>query len=61
MKGSKLVSDFFIDNKMDRFTKENTWLLLSADIIIWIVGYRSSGEFRVGKNCTRILKVGLSD
>jgi len=61
MKGSKLVSDFFIDSKMDRFTKENTWLLLSADIIIWIVGYRSSGEFRVGKNCTRILKVGLSD
>ena len=57
MKGNKLISDYFIDNKIDRFTKENTWLLLSGDEIIWIIGHRASEKFRVGKACKRILKV----
>ncbi|MCF6341488.1 MAG: tRNA lysidine(34) synthetase TilS [Bacteroidales bacterium] len=57
MKGSKLVSDYFIDKKLDRFTKENTWLLLSGEEIIWVFGPRSSERFRVGKGCSGLLKV----
>ncbi len=57
MKGSKLLSDYFIDNKIDRFTKENTWLLLSGKTIIWIIGHRASEDFRVQKDCSRIMKL----
>jgi tRNA(Ile)-lysidine synthase len=57
MKGSKLISDYFIDNKINRFTKENTWLLLSVDEIIWIIGHRASEKYRVGKACQKILKI----
>lgn len=59
MKGSKLLSDYFIDNKIDRFTKGDTWLLLSGKTIIWIVGHRASEDFRVGKDCSRIMKVWI--
>lgn len=57
MKGSKLLSDYFIDNKIDRFTKDNIWLLLSGGEIIWIIGHRTSENFRVGVGCKRVLKV----
>ncbi len=57
MKGSKLLSDYFIDNKIDRFTKDNIWLLLSGGEIIWIIGHRTSDTFRVGVGCKRVLKV----
>jgi tRNA(Ile)-lysidine synthase len=59
MTGSKLVSDFFIDNKVDRFSKENTWLLLSGEEIIWIIGQRASNIFRVEKSSKTILKISL--
>ena len=57
MKGSKLLSDYFIDNKIDRFTKENTWLLLSGETIIWIIGHRASDTFRIGEGCSSIMKI----
>ena len=44
---SKKVSDFFIERKMNSFTKENTWLMESKDRIAWIVGFRSDNRFRL--------------
>ena len=57
MNGSKLLSDYFIDKKIDRFTKEHIWLLLSGNTIIWIIGHRASDTFRVEKECSRIMKI----
>jgi len=47
MKGSKKISDFFIDNKFSLLEKEQTWLLVSGDDIVWIVGHRIDNRFKV--------------
>ena len=57
MKGSKLLSDFFIDEKVNRLQRKNVWLLLSGNEIIWVVGQRASHRFRVTGKTKEILKI----
>jgi tRNA(Ile)-lysidine synthase len=59
MKGSKLISDILIDNKVDLFVKEDTYVVISAGKILWLVGIRSSNEFRITKSTKKILKMEL--
>ena len=48
MKGSKLLSDFFVDQKFTEWQKQNVWLLASADNdILWVVGLRIDDRFKV--------------
>ena len=47
MKGSKLLSDYFIDEKLNLLEKENAWLLVSGEEIIWVVGMRTSEKFKI--------------
>jgi len=48
MKGSKLLSDFFVDQKFTEWQKQNVWLLVSADgDILWVVGYRIDDRYKV--------------
>ena len=47
MNGNKKVSDFFIDKKFSILEKEKTWLLVSGNEIVWIVGHRIDNRFRV--------------
>ena len=48
MKGSKLLSDFFVDQKFTEWQKRNVWLLVSADgDILWVVGYRIDERYKV--------------
>jgi len=48
MKGSKLLSDFFVDQKFTETQKEQVLLLVSADgDIVWVVGYRIEDRFKV--------------
>ena len=50
MKGSKLLSDFFVDQKFTEYQKQNVWLLVSADgDILWVVGYRIDDRFKIGQ------------
>ncbi len=47
MNGSKLLSDFFVDQKFTEYQKQNVWLLVSADgDILWVVGYRIDDRFK---------------
>ena len=55
MRGSKLLSDYFIDEKFSRFEKENAWLLVSGNTILWIVGHRRSKYFNIGTKTKKIL------
>lgn len=47
MDQKKLVSDFFIDNKVPLPDKEKTWLLTSDENIIWIVGHRIDNRYKI--------------
>ncbi|MBE0649521.1 MAG: tRNA lysidine(34) synthetase TilS [Bacteroidales bacterium] len=59
MRGSKLVSDYFIDKKISRFEKEKIWLLVSEEKILWIAGHRASNLYRVSKQTRNIFKLFL--
>ena len=48
MKGSKLLSDFFVDQKFTEQQKSSVWLLTSSDgDIVWVVGWRIDDRFKV--------------
>ena len=48
MKGSKLLSDFFVDLKFTEYQKQSVWLLVSADgDILWVVGCRLDDRFKI--------------
>ena len=59
MKGSKLLSDFFIDEKLSLLEKENIWLLLSGEEIIWVVGLRTSDKYKITGQTETVYKVIL--
>lgn len=53
MRGTRLLSDYFKDNKFSSFQKRNCWLLCTeSDEIIWIVGHRVDDRFKID-NLTR--------
>ncbi|MDZ7848624.1 MAG: tRNA lysidine(34) synthetase TilS C-terminal domain-containing protein [Owenweeksia sp.] len=47
MRGHKKLSDFLTDEKKDRFSKENTWVLCSGANIAWVVGMRIDERYKV--------------
>ena len=48
MKGSKLLSDFFVDQKFTEWQKQNVWLLVSSNgDILWVVGHRIDERYKV--------------
>jgi len=57
MKGSKLLSDYFIDKKISRFGKEDVWLVLSGYEIVWIIGHRISDAFKITSETKNILLI----
>ena len=57
MKGSKLLSDFFVDQKFTEYQKQNVWLLISADgDILWVVGYRIDNRFKIGNDTQTVFE-----
>ncbi len=61
MDSLKKISDFFVDNKFSLFEKESTWLMVSGNKIMWIIGKRIDNRFRVTSRTTRILEIHLLD
>jgi len=48
MHGTQKLSDFFVNEKLDKSNKQAQWLLVNGNAkIIWIVGRRLSEEFKV--------------
>jgi len=57
--GKKKVSKYFKDEKMSLSDKENTWLLLSENQIVWIIGRRQDRRFYIENSTTPVLKISL--
>src|SRR5574341_36249 len=61
MKGSKKVSDFFVDVKIPRHKREEIFLLTSQGKIAWIVGHRISEDFRLTSQTKKALALEFTD
>jgi tRNA(Ile)-lysidine synthase len=59
MTQKKLLSDFFIDLKLNLFEKEEIRLLTSRENIVWIVGKRIDNRFKITEITKRILKITI--
>lgn len=59
MSGFKKISDFFIDEKMSIPEKENCWIMLSGNRIMWIIGKRTDDRFRVSEDTRKIFKIEI--
>jgi len=60
MKSFRLLSDFFKDEKLNAFEKENCKLLVNGNgEIIWVAGHRSDDRYKVKNSDTTILKLTL--
>jgi len=57
MKGKKLISKYFKDEKMSFFDKQSQWLLCNNNEVIWIVGQRADRRYYKYKGAT--LKIEL--
>jgi tRNA(Ile)-lysidine synthase len=56
---SKKVSDFFIDQKVNRIDKNRSWILASGEQIVWILGYRLDDRFKVTQQTRYILEIEM--
>lgn len=59
MKGRKKLSDFFSDQKFNLKEKEETWILLSGENVVWIVGQRADNRYKIDKNTRQVLQIEL--
>ncbi|MEN9444700.1 MAG: hypothetical protein RIS47_1590, partial [Bacteroidota bacterium] len=59
MKGRKLVSDYFTDEKFSLLQKEQTWLLCSDSRVVWIVGHRTDNRFKVEAHTQDLLVLSV--
>jgi tRNA(Ile)-lysidine synthase len=57
MKGKKKLSKFFKDEKLSLPEKENCWILLSGDSIVWVIGYRPDARFAIKDDSESILRI----
>ncbi|MDR1985103.1 MAG: tRNA lysidine(34) synthetase TilS [Prevotellaceae bacterium] len=57
MRGRKKLSDYFIDEKISQFEKDEQYVLVSDEKIVWLVNRRIDDNFKIDENCKTILKI----
>ncbi len=57
MQGKKKLSKYFKDEKLSLLEKENIWLLLSDNKIVWIINKRQDQRFKVTPKTKKILTI----
>jgi hypothetical protein len=61
MKGSKLLSDYFIGLKLPLHEKKQQLILTDNRNIAWIIDKRTSQYFAVSTKVEKILKISVSE
>lgn len=57
LKGTKKISDFLTEAKVDSIDKKNQLVLLNEDTIIWVFNYRLNESVKITNETKRILKL----
>ena len=57
MAGTKKISDYLIDEKVDLYTKGNQWVLVDGEKIIWVCGRRIDDEVKITDKTTDYAKL----
>ncbi|RLC00467.1 MAG: tRNA lysidine(34) synthetase TilS [Deltaproteobacteria bacterium] len=59
MQGTQKVKNFFINNKVPREIRRKTPVLVSRDVIVWIVGHRIDERVKITQQTKNVLKIEL--
>jgi tRNA(Ile)-lysidine synthase len=59
MKHNKKLKDFFIDEKVSKFDRDNIIILQDSEKIIWVSGYRIDNRVAINSETVKILKVSI--
>jgi tRNA(Ile)-lysidine synthase len=59
MKGSKKISDYLNDIKINSFEKKNQLVLLNDKKIVWVIGKRLDERFKINSNTKKVLMLCL--
>ncbi len=57
LNGFKKLSDYFTDKKIRRDQKEQMWLLLSGNDIVWLVGERIDDRYKITAKTKKIVQI----
>ena len=60
MRGTVKLQDFFVNVKVPRAQRDRVPLVLSGDDIVWVVGYRISGNVKVTGKTGRSIRLEAS-
>jgi tRNA(Ile)-lysidine synthase len=59
MHKKKKLARFLIDQKIARHQKEDTWVLISGNRIIWVAGHRIDDRFKITDQTQSVLEITL--
>lgn len=57
--GKKSLQDYMVDEKIPRGERDKIWLLAEDSHVLWVIGHRISGYYKVEESTKRILQVRL--
>jgi tRNA(Ile)-lysidine synthase len=59
-KGTQKLKEYFIDHKIPKYERPNIPLLISDEMIAWIVGYRIDERVKITSETKRVLRIEVN-
>jgi tRNA(Ile)-lysidine synthase len=61
VRGTQKLKEFFIDHKIPRFERPRIPLLISGEMIAWVIGYRIDERVKITEHTQRVLRIELTE